>query len=378
MVVILTRGLPMIRLVHVVAMLAASSLLGGARPGPTARGAEPAVQLLGHLRQARAAATTTAIAGSRLLVAGGMTGGGALASFEIVDGSSGRIVAEGEMLARRVGHTATRLPDGRILIVGGYDGSYLRSAELFDPGSGGVAPTGAMADGRSGHTATLLSDGTVLVIGGIGDGWSFLSSAERYDPRTGRFSPVGSMTVARESHTATLLPDGRVLVTGGHRGRRERIVVYSSTEIYDPARGRFEAGPPLGTARHKHDAVALSDGRVLILGGSDARDRARYASTEIFDPSKGTVTPGPAMASGRYKLRDTSLRLPDGRILVSGGGRRAELFDPRRGDFRPVPGDLGQSYSFASTALLSSGAVAIVGGYDEAMADTDGIWLFRE
>src|SRR6185295_7098378 len=122
------------------------------------------------------------------------------------------------------------------------------------------------------------------------DGWSFLASAEVFDPRTGRFTMVKPMSVARESHTASLLADGRVLIAGGHRDRRENIVVYASTEIYDPAQERFSVGPSLTLARHKHEAASLADGRVLVLGGSDPRDRVHFSSAEIFDPAANRWT----------------------------------------------------------------------------------------
>src|SRR5438552_17268941 len=77
------------------------------------------------------------------------------------------------------------------------------------------SPTGSLATAREGHTATLLPDGRVLVAGGF-DGQIYLASAEIYDPASGTWSPTGSMATARDQHTATRLPDGRVLVAGGY------------------------------------------------------------------------------------------------------------------------------------------------------------------
>ncbi len=106
-----------------------------------------------------------------------------------------------------------------------------------------------MTTARMQHTATLLPDGRVLIVGGdIGGDNSYdgnpnpplLATAELYEPTTGSFSPTGSMTAARSSHTATLLADGRVLVAGG-QGNEE---ILASAEVFGPVTGTFApAGP---------------------------------------------------------------------------------------------------------------------------------------
>jgi hypothetical protein len=79
-----------------------------------------------------------------------------------------------------------------------------------------VCPVAPLAEGRTGATATRLPDGRVLVIGGGTQNWSvFPLTAELWDPATATFRPAGSLAVGRHSHAATLLPDGRILVVGG-------------------------------------------------------------------------------------------------------------------------------------------------------------------
>ena len=128
--------------------------------------------------------------------------------------------AVGNMVTPHAYHTATLLPDGRVLVAGGLvndrlDGRGSASAELFDPGSASWTATTAMARARWGHTATLLLDGTVLVAGGYLSGGVLRATAELYDAKTGRWTATGSMNRGRGGQTATLLPDGRVLVVGG-------------------------------------------------------------------------------------------------------------------------------------------------------------------
>lgn len=233
-----------------------------------------------------------------------------------------------------------------------------------------------LLQGRLAHTATRLNDGRVLIVGGVGAGWTFLASAEIYDPVSGAFAPTGSMQITRESNTATLLADDCVLVAGGHSGQRHSLEILASAEIYDPVSGSFEAVGSLNTARHKHDAVLLADGRVLILGGADERDeQGQFASAELFDPRTATFAPTANMNLARYMLNGTSLRLPDGRVAVLGGPGRIETFDPTANAFSLSAMGLGPTRLFAAVAPLADGRLLVTGGYGSGISASDGAWV---
>ncbi len=353
-------------------------ILAVLQPAASSPPAEGWIERVASLETPRAAHTTTALPSGQLLVAGGMgPHGGSLSTAELIDVSAAGVQAIASMTDARAGHTATALPDGRVVLAGGYNGAYLPSVEVFDPVRHRFEIMGQLIEGRSGHTATPLPDGRILIVGGVGRGWSFLSSAELFDPGTGRSEVVGPLSVSRESHTATPLADGRVLVVGGHRGRRQAMEVYASAELYDPATRRFQAAGHLTTARHKHDAVRLPDGRVLVIGGADRTDRRYYATTEVFNPVSARFEPGPSMASARYKIQGTSVRLASGDVLVPAGARTAELLNQRSFTFRPVPGDFPAAYFFATATPLSTGDVVIVGGYGASNENTGGVWRFH-
>jgi len=111
--------------------------------------------------------------------------------------------------AGRIDHTATLLPNGKVLIVGGRstNNAPLPTADLYDPAAGTFFPTGNMTVGRTGHTATLLRSGKVLITGGTAIG----PGGELYDPATGTFSSTtGYMSSRRTNHTAALLANGNV------------------------------------------------------------------------------------------------------------------------------------------------------------------------
>lgn len=328
----------------------------------------------------RSAHTATQLPDGRVLVAGGFTSNASAGqSAELYDATSGRFLRLPRMVTPRHSHTATVLPDGKVLIAGGYAGGseVTAAAELFDPATGSFTAAGSLTSARAGHVAVSLRNGKVLIAGGVGPGWTFLSSAELYDPTTGRFTPTTSMTVARESHAAVLLADGRAFIVGGHRDRRANITLYTSAEAYDPTTGRFTKVGDMRIRRHKHDAVLLRDGRVLITGGSDERDSdGAYDSTELFDPTTSRFSSGPSMKRTRYKHQGTSTLLPDGTVLIAGGSPQAETLDPAARTFSVVGGTARMAGQFSAAALLPDGRVLITGGYGARGGPRASAWLY--
>ena len=345
---------------------------GGSPSGPTD------VAAIAPMRVPRAVHTQVLLRDGRALIAGGFDDAGHdHATTELYDPMSGRFLPGATMAAARIDHTATVLDDGRVLIVGGFAGDAIASAELYDPASDRFVPAGRLGTARNGHKAVRLGDGRVLIVGGDGPGGTFLASAEIFDPGTGQFTPTGSMAAARSSHTATLLPDGRVLITGGHVGHQAQIQIHATAELYDPVSGTFSATGSMSRIRHKHDAAPLPDGRVLIVGGADARDdQGAYDSTEAYDPDSGTFSASGQMVWQRYKIQATTVPLLNGQLLLTGGAREAELYDPSGSVFEPVSSDFGDRPLFACATLLLDGSVLITGGYGLHSYARANAWIY--
>ncbi len=331
--------------------------------------------------EARAAHTATSLADGNVLILGGFGSDEAqLAGAELFDQQHERFEQLPQPRVLRQSHTATRLQDGRVLIAGGMGGQtrYHDTAELYDPVTQTFSPTGRMTAARSNHVAILLEDGRVLLAGGTGTGWSFLASAEIYDPRTGIFRATGAMAEPREGHAAVRLQDGRVLVTGGHQGRGSAIRVSRTAEIFDATKGRFTRTGSLTIRRHKHDAIMLGNGQVLVLGGADERDNAGvYSSVEVFDQSDGVFRSGSPMRVGRYKFRGTSLALTDGTLLLAGGAPRAEVYNPATGKSDIIGGVDQLAGQFSAVTLLPGGRALITGGYGQGRGPRANAWIFE-
>ncbi len=336
-----------------------------------------ALAAIAAMHTPRACHRLTALPDGRVLVTGGMGRGQYAASAEVFDPATGAFTPTGDMYVARACHTATLLLNGLVLVAGGLNGGYEASAELYDPATGLFTPTGRLSTARSDHAAVRLPDGRVLLAGGVGEGYTFLASAELYDPASGTFAPSGAMSVPRESHTATLLAGGRVLIAGGHQGRHAAVEIFASAELYDPATGLFAPTGVMTQPRHKHDAVLLADGRVLILGGADARDgQGQYLTAEFYDPAAGRFSPAPDMLNTRYKFEGTSIVLLDGRVLLAGGAAQPELFDPIANAFERVEGRFDLPRLFAAAERLPGGQVLVTGGYGVGAVETAGAWVY--
>jgi WD40 repeat protein len=301
------------------------------------------------------------------------TGYVGLSSIEVYDPGTGTFTEiVGEDGAGIFGHTATLLPNGKILLAGGfvnsvwdYGGSASdNGASLYDSTTGVFSGTGNMTANRGDHTATLLANGKVLIAGGAdqdptGTG---LASAELYDPSTGTFTQTGSMAVGRYLHTATLLQSGKVLIVGGAITSASDPV--ATAEVYDPATGAFTMTGAMATARERHTATLLADGRVLIAGGTTSAgtaDSSPTATVEIYDPSTGSFSVTGSMAEAR--TFHTATLLPNGKVLVAGGDENstAEVYDPATGYFSITGGmEIGRSGHTAT--LLPNGSVLVAGG----------------
>jgi hypothetical protein len=207
----------------------------------------------------------------------------------------------GSPVAGRYLHTATKLNNGHVLIVGGSDSP--ATAELYDSATETFTVTGSPHISRMLHTATLLSSGKVLIVGGSDLVTGATASAELYDSATGTFEIVGSLATPRMRHKAVVLPDGRVLITSGVSTDdvSDPSVILASAEIFDPATNIFLPAANVDSGRTDGTVTALQNGEVLVASGyhwalsNGSCCIVSGAIPSLYYPALGTFAPTDAM-----------------------------------------------------------------------------------
>jgi N-acetylneuraminic acid mutarotase len=308
----------------------------------------------GTMNDPRSGATATLLPNGKVLVVGGV----GLSSAELYDPATGAWTLTGFMHGDRAYHTATLLPNGKVLVAGGMTGQWLATAELYDPATGTWSQAGSMNLRRSDHAATLLPNGKVLVVGGEAgpDDPEPAATPELYDPATNTWSPTGSLVGgAHAGSVATLLPNGKVLTVAGYVLPPYGVVA----QLYDPDTDTWSLSGTPAEAWTGSKAVLLTSGKVLLIGGMSGN------GAELYDPATGTWSLTGSMTTTRNMF--TAVRLTDGRVLAAGGSpsARAEVYDPVSGTWSAA-GSMSVARYLTDSTLLPNGKVLIAGGQSGA------------
>ena len=220
----------------------------------------------------------------------------------------------------RTGHTATVIPDGRVLVAGGAgaDGNALDSLELFNPETGTFAPAGILSTARTEHAAAVAGATKVLVAGGRSAN-AVSSTADVIDLDGGAVSTV-VLTAARAGASATTLLDG-TRRSWSLVARMERNDL-ATAEIIDPVAGVSSPTGAMAQARHGHQALLLDhNATVLIVGGTDRG--VVVAGAEQFVPWSATFSATGSPASARLLATVSNVSARPGVALLAAGEESA-------------------------------------------------------
>ncbi|MCP5493571.1 MAG: hypothetical protein H7A23_03380 [Leptospiraceae bacterium] len=258
----------------------------------------------------------------------------------------------GSMNNAQMGHTATLLNNGKVLIVG-------NGVELYDPDTGifSVVEEYSISSSVHSHESVLLNNGKVLIAGGLDSalGGNLILDAELYDPDTGKFSSTGSLNVATTIDRGILLDNGKVLMSG-------------TLELYDPDTGTFAKS---SVERRYYALALLNDGTILLHGLASLSD-AKY-QLFIYDPNTDTLL-------GTNQYTDTNyfngvVKLNSGKIFLPGGTyqsgfgsdivfdvhKNIEMYDPDKKRLSYI-GKMKEPRIGHTVTVLKDGRVLITGG----------------
>jgi hypothetical protein len=300
------------------------------------------------------------------------------------------------------------LPDGRLLVAGGNIsfGHGLRDSNIFDPVTGTWQVGPPMAQGRWYPTNTTLPNGEVLTLSGEDENGAIAAVPEIWNGTSWRQLTTASLELPNYPRTF-VAPDGRVFYAGAQRQTRWLDVSgtgswtngplrqfgsrsYGSAVMYAPGKIMYVGGnnPPTNTAeiidlnqpnpqwsytgslavaRWNLNATVLPTGEVLVTGGV-AGDRANPAlkvnSAELWNPATGSWATVASAAPLLRGYHSTTLLLPDGRVLHSGGGDGGNTVDNFNYEI------YSPHYLFKGARPTVTGATPSVVGYGQSLPVT--------
>jgi len=319
------------------------------------------------------AQTAARLTTGEVLVAGGMSPSGVVKNAQLYAPATQTFAAANPMNVARWLHTATLLSDGTVLIAGGSDlanEETLDSAEIYNPAAGTFTLlSNTLNTARVGHTATLLNNGQVLIVGGYDPETGLIADAELYDPPSQTFIDLGDTNLPRYQHTSTMLQNGQVLIAGGETDPVP-TGAYNTAELFDPVSQTFTpVSVPMTAPREGHAAALLNNGQVLISGGNDP-GIGSLNTAEIYDPNSDIfIAVTGVMTTPRISHVMTLLN--GGQVLIAGGASGAngtalastETYNPASQLFAAA-GSMASVREYQTDTLLNDGTVFIAGGTD--------------
>ncbi len=277
--------------------------------------------------------------------------------------------------SRRHSHSSVAMPDGRIVLMGGFADYYGRKNDVWRSTDKGATWTelnsSAGWSARSGHSSVAMSDGSIVIMGGyspysLNDVWRSTDNGVTWTEVNSSAGWVG-----RDGHSSVVMPDGSIVLMGGVGSDAYGLNdVWRST---DNGTTWTQMTASAGwSARYFHTSVAMSDGSIVLMGGSGKNDVWR-STDEGATWTQMTATAGWSARSGH-----SSVAMSDGSIVLMGGNNKNDVW--RSTDYGATWTQLTASAewpgrgNFPSVAMPDGSIILMGGRASDGESSTNDVW----
>jgi len=305
---------------------------------------------------------------------------------EMYDGPWTQQTASAAWTARRA-QTSVAMPDGSIVLMGGYDGSTYYK-DVWRSTDNGATWTSMNASGnpgwgaRYGHTSVAMPDGSIVLMGGYDfEFGNYQNDVWRSTDNGATWTQVNASAgwTPRAWHSSVVMPDGSIVLMGGlDNVGSKKSDVWRSTDN-GVTWTRLTSGASWN-GRYSHTSVLLPDGSIVLMGGLDTsgnNDNEVWRSTD----NGATWTEVNASAGWAIRRGHTSVAMPDGSIVLMGGIGSSRTNDTWRSSdngatWINITASLGWSKRYThSSVVLPDGSIVLIGGEDSSSCRKD-VWRF--
>ncbi len=286
--------------------------------------------------------------------------------------------------AGRFGQSSVGMPDGSIVLMGGYDGSILHNDTWRSMDDGATWTEVNISPGWSARVSpgtVVLPDGSIVLMGGY-DATNYRNDVWRSTDNGVTWTEINASAgwSAREIFSSVAMPDGSIVLTGGLSGGSHKNDVWRST---DDGASWTEVNASAGwSARYAHSTVVLPDGSIVLLGGQDI---GNYKN-DVWRSTDNGVTWTEVNANAGWTIREglSSVVMPDGSIVLMGGmgSGNTNYNDTWRSDDKGVtwtevnPNDGWVPRTHHSSVAMPDGSIVVMGGWDSITSYND-TWRFN-
>ena len=280
-------------------------------------------------------------------------------------------------------HSSVAMPDGSILLMGGYGSSSGYMNDTWRSPDNGTTWTNVNASGgwtaRYDHTSVAMPDGSIVLMGGYDDG-NYKNDVWRSTDNGAMWTQVNASAgwSARTGHSSVAMADGSIVLMGGTDGSNYKNDTWRSTDNGD-VWTRVNASDGW-SARTGHRSVAMSDGSIVLIGGYDGN---RYNDTWRSTDNGATWTNITGSPGWTARQLHSSVAMPDGSIVLMGGNDGIQKNDTWRStnngatwtQVNASPGWSGR-YSHSSVAM-PDGSIVLMGGAEGLGLTKNDVWRFN-